>query len=464
MGLGLVVFCSFVFAQPAPRAASLKFSQALSEFAQKPEFQSIQSTIRSINLDFESRDLLLQPVLELDARRINEHRNLLSTNIKAESSTLAAFLTKPFSTGTTLKLSPSFERAIYPSLTPTRRADFDWQISLSQDLWQDFLGRSTRLRRSRETFERRQQLSNALKSEAQLLIDFESLYWDWAMALRERDLRDRNMSRGQELLKWIRGRFARSAAENSDIYQAQALLAQRQLELSTVEQTLLQLKSRLQRFSPGAVWQPDPKELPVVRSAEELVTPWKIEDLDRIQPLELIAARNSSQASEQRALEAREQIRPTLSLQAAYGKNGLDPSDEVALRQGLEAHHEYSSIGVVFSSGLDLGLERKKVESARASRDSAKLHLTSLEADGVVSWDQLKQTLRDLQLRCDQAEKLAQLQWKKADAERRRYRLGRTTAFQVITFEQEAAVAEITLMNLYALNRKTEAQARLYAR
>jgi outer membrane protein TolC len=438
-----------------------KFDAAMAEFVKAPEQESVRDSIRSIELDFASRDLLLEPTFELDAKRLNEHRLLINPVTKTRDDELQAFLIKPFSTGTTLKLIPTVERSYY--LTQDRW-NTDWQISISQDLWQDFFGRSTRLRWSREGFERRQQVAAALQQLAQLQVDFESLYWDWAEAVRERDLRMKNVTRGQEILKWMRDRFRRSAAENSDVLQAEALLATRELELVTVEQNLPILAARMQRYLPGVAWTPDPDELAGTRDVDQLRTPWKLDELARAEKLELVSARNAAQAAEKRADESREQIRPVLNVQAYYGKNGLDPNSSTAVREAMSDTHEYSGVGLVFSTGLDVGLEHKKVESARAARDSAKQHLVALEADAKVAWDQLKNSVQDLYVRIGQARKLADLQWKKANEERRRYRLGRSTAFQVITFEQDAGEAEIALWNLLALTRKTEAQARLYAR
>src|SRR3712207_6523206 len=107
-----------IFAQPeSPRR---KFADVLAEFSRSPEFQATQSTIRSIELDFATRDLILQPQLELAAKRINEQRMFLSGSAnKNRTENLSALLTKPFSTGTTLKVIPSFERANVRSLDPS---------------------------------------------------------------------------------------------------------------------------------------------------------------------------------------------------------------------------------------------------------------------------------------------------------------------------------------------------------
>jgi outer membrane protein TolC len=294
-------------------------------------------------------------------------------------------------------------------------------------------------------------------------VDFETLYWDWATAIHERELRAKNVARGKEILKWTRDRYRRSAAESSDVLQAQALLSQRELQLMAVQQNALRLASSAERFLPGFKWAPDPDELARPRDLNSLLSPW-VEDFGSAQKLELIEARASAMAAAGRADEARESIRPELELQLGYGKNAIDTDGDTAVRNSFGQSHENSTIALVFKSGLGLGMERRHVESLRAQRDSAKEHLAALEADAVVAWEQQKRDVDDLLAQIERARKLTEVQWRKADAERRRYRVGRSTAFQAITFEQDAAEAEITLWNLYAQMRKTEARARLFAR
>lgn len=463
-----LVLATALIAQPTFAStpnATRTFKDAFTEFASSPEFESTRLNIRAVELDFATRDLLLEPTIELDARRLNDRRYTYQAVAKSRDDNMLAIFTKPFSTGTTLTVTPSWDHSLLRNATPPDRYTFDWQIGITQDLWQDAFGRSTQLRWSREGYQKRQQISDALVKQAQAQVIFEAAYWDWAMALRERELREKNVQRGQEISRYIRTRFARSAAEASDVVQADALLANRQLQLATVEQTILNAAAAMERFVSNIQWQPDPNDLARPREADQLLTPWALDSLSTPERLELVSARNAALAAEKSADEAREAIRPNLSLQLLYGQNGIDPdSSDTALRQGFSSGHEQTAIGVVFKTGLDLGLEWKKVESARAASRAAELHRRALENEARVAWPQLKRNLGDFSERIKQAQRLAELQLKKANAERQRYRLGRSTAFQVVTFEQDAAEAEIAVWNLYAQMRKQEAQARLFAR
>lgn len=443
---------------------SLSLAEAERQLFAAPAYQATEQDVRAIELDFESRDIVLEPVLVLSGKRIVDHREGYTPLGKTESQLLSATLHKPFSTGTDVSVSPFLERAFLPALTPNREHDFDWQVLITQNLWQDGFGRSTRLRWRREESEKRQRLAGALLRRAQLAIDFETLYWDWAFALREIELRAKNYKRSQEIFSWVQGRFKRAAAESTDLLQARALMTNRELQVAVAKENLIQAQARVQRFVPGAQWRPRLKDLAIERRPEDLVTDWRAENLAQPQRLELLAAQGEAQAAAVRADEARESIRPQLALQMAYGKNGIDPTSGTAVKQSFNENHEYTSVGLVLSTGLDLSREYKQVESARALKASAEGRRVSLESEGKAAWPTLLEQIRDLRARIVTANSLVDIQLKKNDAEKQRYRTGRTTAFEAITFEQDAADAEISLWTLYTLLRKAEAQARLFAR
>jgi outer membrane protein TolC len=464
MLLALLVSASTTFAQSLP---AKPFKSALQDVLRAPEYQSTLSEIRSIEMDYASRELVLQPVLEAEAKRANENRQLLNPGTLTTRPRIDSYgltVIKPFGTGTELEVGPSYEKALTPGLAGGNRDTVDWHISLTQSLWKDAFGRSTRLRRAREDYQRKQELADALLRQGQLLYDFESLYWDWALARRVFDLQEKNVKRGRQILKWVQDRFNRAAAESTDLLQARALLTQRELQVATQQLSITQTGARIERFVPNHGWRPDPKDLEIARNPEELLSGWKADSLNKIESLSYLSAENEALAEEEKAKETRETIRPELDLELTYGKNAIDTEGSTALRRSYQEDHDYSSIGVVFRTGLDLGDERRKVESARAARDAAKQRREARLAENKVAWNQLKQELSDLQSRVDRATELVDLQIKKANAERERYRKGRSTAFQAITFELEAAEAEITLWTLYALMRKTEARARLFAR
>lgn len=202
----------------------------------------------------------------------------------------------------------------------------------------------------------------------------------------------------------------------------------------------------------------------VERTVEHLLSRWPVESLSAPLKLALLAAQGEALATSVNAEEARESIRPQLALELAYGRNGVDPSASSAIRQSFNETHEYTSVSLVLRTGLDLGREQKKVEAARAAGAAAEARRVALEGEGSVAWSAVLEQVRDLRGRIVIAKNLLETQVQKNEAEKQRHRTGRATAFEAITFEQDAADAELNLWTLYALARKAEAQAHLYAR
>ncbi|MGE4133988.1 MAG: TolC family protein [Bdellovibrionales bacterium] len=445
-------------------ANRLKLSEVETRFAQSAAFTSTEKALESLQLDYQSRDLVLEPTLSFTAQSIRDRRETFSSSAKSQTQDFDLTLEKPFSTGTTFTLNPSIDQSRYPSQSPQNRGTAEWRLGLSQNLWQDAFGRSTRLRRERERNEWLQQRALIQLKRARLLVDMESLYWDFALAIREAELRERNVKRGQEILQWMKSRLARSAAENTDYLQAQALLATRKLQLEVVQQSLTQLKLKLHRYFSPMDWQPDPDELARRRPVESLVVSWPENSGTSPQPLEFHASNGETEAARIKARETRESIRPKLSLELAYGKNAIDTTAGTAARHSVEEEHEYGAIGLTLKTGLGLADEWRKVEAANAAVRSAELARESLQQESQVAWPRLMQNLEAYHKRVDQAHELVKIQEAKAVADRKRFRMGRATAFESITFEQDAAEAEIALWSLYAQLRKAEAEARLFAR
>lgn len=463
--VGLIFFnMSAALAQNEPPVVG--FKEALEIFLKTPIYQSFEKDLESIQLEYEASDVVLQPILELRGARTREDRELLFTSAatRPRSDLWNLSVTKPFSTGTWLQVNSSWESAITPTLSPNERDLVEWQVVLSQSLWKDSFGKATRLRWDREAFEKRQRLADTLRQRAQALVEFENLYWDWALTLKEAELQQKNLKRSREILRWVQDRFNRAAAERTDYLNAKALLARRELQVSSIQQRITQSLTLIERYVPNGLFRPDPNDLSYSRNPEALLSKWVDSAVGDAVPLQYLSLSNEAEAERIRAKEVRDSIRPELNLEASYGKNAIDPSTSDAFRRASSENNELSSVGVVYRTGLDIFKERKLARSADQKSKALLERKEAYDSEAKVAWAKLNQELSEIQQQIDRAHELLDIQMQKSNAERDRYRKGRTTAFEAITYEQEVAESEIILWGLHALKRKTEARARLYAR
>src|SRR5690606_24022338 len=120
---------------------------------------------------------------------------------RSSSYLLETDLVKSFSTGTNLTVGTSYELANVASVGNRHLAN--WEVGLSQSLWRNFFGRAVRLRRQADEAELQSRRLALLLERQQFLSDLENRFWDLAVAVREREIREANLKRSQELEKWI---------------------------------------------------------------------------------------------------------------------------------------------------------------------------------------------------------------------------------------------------------------------
>lgn len=462
----LVLVSALSFSQePLSVVPTRTFEQTLGEVqSYSNEYQSSQDRIESIKLDFDSRELALETRIEATAEKLLDKRETLAPFIRREANAYSVALIQPLATGTEISFTPTLDAFKANSINNPKVNNLGWEVALTQNLWQDFMGRSTTLRRTRESFQRQQQLAEAYAQQSLILYNFEVLYWDLALAQKEMDLRQKNYEMSRQIYSWVNDRMKKSAAERSDLLQAQALVTNRELMFLVAQDRVRQMRVQMERYLPQQNWNLYLEDLIRSRDYNSLVIRWPAGNLDHPYKLELLQLRGESGAVGITADEQRELFKPDLDFRVAYARNAIEPNLTDAREELFNREHKALTFGLVFRTGLNFGLRRKKTESVQLLNTAAAKRLKALEAEAMISWQDLELEIKNLKARIERASSLYETQVKKAKEERRRYSMGRTTAFQAITFEQESADAELTLWNLHASLRKAESKARLYAR
>jgi outer membrane protein TolC len=301
-----------------------------------------------------------------------------------------------------------------------------------------------------------------LLQRQEALAVFEELYWDIAATRQELVIREENLERSRRILSWIEERFNRSAAERVDILQAQALVSGRELQLQLAADTLKASQARLkeQISFPGDLVPEDmdlENERPLVSLAARA-------DFAPEYPVLIRSLQSRSEAGllKAKARLASDQLKPRLELGYSYGQQGFHPSLSGARDQAFSRHNDYHQIGIVFSVPLGRSLIRKARESADIAASSGEIRAQKLERQSSIQWSELERTLSEQKQRLGIARELSRLQHDKSREERLRFEKGRSTAFQAITFEQDAAESQLLVLEQLRQLRQTEARARLF--
>ncbi len=455
--------------QPARKVSLQEFLDLVVN--ESTQIRSLQMQLRQNLSEIKARELELAPVVSLEASTLFDERENFSQAVNSRSRVLDFTLTKPFSSGTQLKFNAGLENLEDLNSTTGPRSLVDWDLSVSQSLWRNFFGRATASRREADLQEQHQRIVGIAFDRQTKIMELETAYWDYLGSLKERSVREANLGRSLRIEQWLEERLKVSAAETTDYLQAQALVAKRQLDLETVEDRIVKTRARLagvlnEGFDFEAVTV-DERELERSRALEELMFSLELPGADlpsRPQRLDALAARFDALAKKSVAEKAQDEARPRLELVFTYGQTGADNLASTALEEASRPAHTFQKVGVLFTTDMDFSLKQERIRGFQSQAESLDLKATSLEREGQIQLQELYRSLERFKSRIFLARKVGRIQKEKSIEERRRFETGRSTPFQAITFEIDAADAELSVWKLETELRQLEAQARLFLR
>ncbi len=428
---------------------------------QSESLKAVDISIQSLDSEIKARDLVLSGQFILQAENFNNDQDAVTFARRTRSRFVDLIYQKPFSTGTLLSLTSGHDRSRIDGFGIRNTAD--WEVRLTQSLWRDAFGRATRFRHQGEQSELLARKANLTLEKQQLIIQLESLYWDLSLALKEEQVRIDNLKISKNLKSWTIDRLAKTAAERSDVLQAQALLSSRELDLISVQNQIETIKNNLRILIPMDLTQlplPVLDELEQLRPLENLmVAKGTLETPER---LDTVASFHLAEQAAIQTQQVRESLKPDLNAYLSYGQNGISESFDEAWNRAGNDRYSGVRVGVQLTLPLDFTLIKEQEKAAALSAKAQDLRTSALTRNVQISWKDLNRRLEVLINQVKESNSLYQFQKSKVEEERRRYKIGRSTVFQLVTFEVEAAEAEIRRYRFLAELRKLEGQARLF--
>jgi outer membrane protein TolC len=331
-----------------------------------------------------------------------------------------------------------------PSVILTSYAVASPVLELTQSLWGNGFGRSTRA--NQELAE-----SNALASsygskfEARtVLSQAETQYWNLAVARQAVAVQEAALDRAKRIYQYNVRKSRLHLGESSDVLQAEALVQSRELELASARND--ERKARRAFNSSRHI---DSEE--VVENLIEM----KPSLIDEIPLPERAAMRDDVKAAEQSARARRasavisaERDSPTLEAFATLALNGQGEEDIYgSIGQSIGASFSFrrptESVGVRFRMPLDQSLINKAHEGWKKEQIAAEKSYDQKVFDSEQSWKDLTESLKEAKAHLSLSRKLEEIQRQKLEAERKRLNQGRTTTYQVLLFEQDFLLSQL---------------------
>jgi len=408
------------------------------------ELRAIEVRMQAASSEIRARDLTLVSELSLEGRQVWDDR------VSTEG--LATF-TKGLPTGTQLSISGAYD--LTEGSSPASEFHrLNWAAEIKQSLWRDMFGMGTRLRQKYDRYELLSRHAQFEFTKAEKLLSFENLFWDFVLVEQEIRALATNLEKSRKSASWIKKRMERSAAERTDMLQAQSQVSRRELELQEALDFKENLVLRLKQINSSgdwiSTWIPSEVQASQMRSMNDLVSGSKAKNSRAIRS-DVLAGIYLARSLEQRAQVVSNEHRPDLNVFAGAGTNAV------------KFDRRYAEVGLQLSLDLNFSLKSHAVRSARQFSEAQQIQSVYQLRESSLEWEDLQRNLDRLNKRLEIASQLASLQKQKSAEERRRYEQGRSTAFQSISFEQEAIEAQLHARRLQVQLRKEEARARLFA-
>ncbi len=411
-----------------------------------PAYQSAQKAAAGLEKQKCQTDLLYSPQLVAHAANVNDRSEQISPQFYGDKTTASDYgvgVVKKWKYGPSTSFNYGWTRTrIEGSSLISDDPSFQTvpSVSISVPLWRDFLGSQTRSQMDKNRMLIESAQYNAMHQREGALFQARNAYWRLQLARKEVEIRRDAFERAKTLVSWSERRVSLNLVDDSESLQARAGRQVRELELQQALERERAARVAFNRLR-GVRQEEVPEILDDLESqAVSCVFQWPEKAPRRWD----LRAMESKAASDKAAWkDAKGYARPDLSAFASVASNGLDPHFGGAHAESVDARRPATKIGAQITVPLDVfkakkaadGYELNYQASLEADRDKR------LQADQ--EWAQLRERLEDVNQRSAMVEKIEAVQKSKVEKERERLRLGRSTQFQLQSYEVEYLMSRL---------------------
>ena len=333
------------------------------------------------------------------------------------------------------------------------RSSANYEFTLP--VWRNAFGKNARLQRS--LIEERN-LSGSLSSRFEtkrITANAISIYWRLKASQENLVLVREMLKANEDFLHWTKRRVSERLSENADLKQAEAAVALKKFELQSAEAELIEATQAFNRVlerdleSPVGNLDAFPSKIskPAAYEAPELLT--------RDDLLSLQAALKVQNAE---AKIAAENTKPSFDLTGFVSSNGLDARMNPSISESFTGKYPSSTIGFRFSVPLDRTSVDKVQRSVNFQSDSLESQLRRRQFEVKAEYEALNKNLDQAIRVRELAVDVEQAQLAKYRVEQDRHRTGRTSTFQLLSFQQDYQQARQSLIRAQSAAFQLRAQ------
>ncbi len=313
-------------------------------------------------------------------------------------------------------------------------------VDLEIPLWKNLFARSSRAQRDVVLAQNRAELEAASLQQTEVLINAQLAYWRLATAQSVVGLQKEAFARSKELFDFIQKKARLDLRDKSDVLQTKAAYIANELDLKLA---LDEERSAQRNFNRWRFSTPD-ETVPALKAID-------VDSFDRTtlsakrpgERMDVTIAQEQSKLSKAAAIMAEERNKPAVSLVGSYamnGRNDLSVSD--AISNTNTSNRNSYAYGVQFTVPLHLSASADAREGARLRQAAADADLEFKKKDQDLQWADLVANHQEALNRLDLLGQIVKAQREKLQEEKRLIRLGRSSLFNVLNFEQDYLRAE----------------------
>lgn len=327
-------------------------------------------------------------------------------------------------------------------------------------LMRNFLGKNTQYQQEIITKRSTAEMYRESFDQRRVINEAQAAYWRLKTAQEIVRSQEEIIEQGVKFLKWTQGRVRDRLSEESDLRQAQAILDLRRFDLQKEKMELLKAQQafnsirQLDLYTEVGELEDFPSNdlLPKLPSEEEA--------LNRPDLLGLEAQLRAEALESQRVAEL---SKMELNLMGSAATNGLSYNAEPAYTKTFSGKYPTYMIGM----RLNVPLDRQSVDdvqrAAKLKERGLKSSLLRNRYETLAGLSQLRLEYEQLTQQLKVVSNLVDAQEVKLKTERERHRYGRSSTFQLLTFEQDYQQARQDLIRTKGQLWQLSGQTALYS-
>ena len=374
-----------------------------------------------------------------------------------------AGLSKLWNTGTVTKLSYGVTQTQIDGANPLFLPTDHFYtagptVEVSQPLWKNAGGSETRAGRDLILAQTSlTQFQEAFKTKL-TMAESELAYWRLVLSREAVHAQRQSLDRFQKLRAWNAKRVSDALADKADLLQADAAVKGKQLEL---QMALDEERSAARAFNLGRGKDSDqvPESLTTIddRLVESIAPPQYKEKREDVK-----VAEQAARVAEAGLRMGEQKYTPTLEVFGTAGLNGRDDNFGTATKESFQSTNPLFTVGLKLVAPHD-GDPFSRAKSAFArDKVAAEYSARRRETEATQQYKDLLAQFADAKSRFKLSESIEAAQREKLEHERQRHRVGRTTTYQVLLFEQDFATSQLARIRTQADVMRISAQLKTF--